>query len=201
MIKSEWLIECLPFHVSFIIYWRVCGSRFMSPSNSANLFQYVYFDSPKDQLIKLPYVFEISGVPCSFFREFHMICDLHFMSHEICAKWTEINISDMPFYANEYSETNVMGQRWHFSSRHLSCNIIRMLSWVLILKLEICSVEVIIFFNWYLATPRPTLGHYQGGSPFHSMLVTAFLQFRPEGYWEPRNEVGSLSLAMFLNVK
>ena len=27
------------------------------------------------------------------------------------------------------------------------------------------------------------------------MLITAFVNIRPEGYWEPRNEVGILSLA------
>ena len=30
------------------------------------------------------------------------------------------------------------------------------------------------------------------------MLITAFLQFRPEGHREPRNEVGFLSLAEHL---
>ena len=28
----------------------------------------------------------------------------------------------------------------------------------------------------------------------NSMLITGFVQFRPEGHWEPRNKVGSLSL-------
>ena len=53
-----------------------------------------------------------------------------------------------------------------------------------------------IFFNCYLAAPRPTLGHYRGDSLTHPMLITAFfLHFRPEGHREPRNEVGYLSLA------
>ena len=34
-----------------------------------------------------------------------------------------------------------------------------------------------IFFNCYLAAPRPTLGHYQGDSLNHSMLITAFCIF------------------------
>ena len=51
------------------------------------------------------------------------------------------------------------------------------------------------FFNCYLATPRPTLGYYRGGSLIHPMLVTAFLQFRPNGHRKPRNEVVSLSTA------
>ena len=32
----------------------------------------------------------------------------------------------------------------------------------------------------------------------HTMLITAFLRFRPEGHREPRNEVGSLSLTEHL---
>ena len=52
-----------------------------------------------------------------------------------------------------------------------------------------------IFFNFYLAVPRPTLGHYREDSLTHPMLITAFLHFRPEGHLEPRSEVGSLSPA------
>ena len=33
------------------------------------------------------------------------------------------------------------------------------------------------FLNCYLATPRPTLGHYQGDSLTHPMLITAFCIF------------------------
>ena len=51
------------------------------------------------------------------------------------------------------------------------------------------------FFNCYLAAPRPTSGHYRGDSLTHPMLITAFLHIRPEGHWEPRSEVGSLSPA------
>ena len=50
-------------------------------------------------------------------------------------------------------------------------------------------------FYCYLAAPRPTLGHYQGGSLSHPMLITCVLHIRPEGHQEPRNEVGSLTLA------
>ena len=52
-----------------------------------------------------------------------------------------------------------------------------------------------IFFNCYLAAPRPTSGHYRGDSLTHPMLVTAFLHIRPDGHREPRSEVGSLSPA------
>ena len=53
----------------------------------------------------------------------------------------------------------------------------------------------IFYFNWYLAAPRPTLGHYRRDSLTRPMLITAFLHFQPEGQWEPRDEVGSLSPA------
>ena len=63
-----------------------------------------------------------------------------------------------------------------------------------------------------MTAPRPTLGHYRGDSPTHSMLITCVLHIRPEGHrelmlitcvlrirpegqQEPRNEVGSLSPA------
>ena len=53
----------------------------------------------------------------------------------------------------------------------------------------------ILFSNCYLAAPRPTLGHYQGGSFTHPMLMTCILHIRTEGHREPRSEVGSLSPA------
>ena len=34
-----------------------------------------------------------------------------------------------------------------------------------------------IFFNCYLAAPRPTLGHYRGDSLTHPMLITAYYIF------------------------
>ena len=49
------------------------------------------------------------------------------------------------------------------------------------------------YFNCYLASPRPTLGHYQGGSLTHLMLITCVLHIGPEDHEEPRNEVGSLN--------
>ena len=52
-----------------------------------------------------------------------------------------------------------------------------------------------IFFNCYLAGPRPTLSHSQGDSLTNPMLITAFYLLRPEGHWEPCSEVGSLSPA------
>ena len=58
--------------------------------------------------------------------------------------------------------------------------------------------KIIIFFNCYLAAPRPTLGRCQGDSLTNPMLIIAFYLFRPEGHREPRNEVGSLSPAEHL---
>ena len=49
------------------------------------------------------------------------------------------------------------------------------------------------FFNYNLAAQRPTLGHYQGGSLSHLMLIACVLHIQPEGHWDPCNEVGSLS--------
>ena len=57
-------------------------------------------------------------------------------------------------------------------------------------------MTVIFLFNFYLAAQRPTLGHYRVDSLTHPTLIIAFyLVRRPESHREPRNEVGSLSLA------
>ena len=56
-------------------------------------------------------------------------------------------------------------------------------------------VYIYIFLNCYLAVRRPTLGHSQGGSLTNPMLITAFVQVRTKGHWEPHNEVGSLTPA------
>ena len=60
------------------------------------------------------------------------------------------------------------------------------------------EVPLFFFFNCYLAVPRPTLGHSQGDSLTNLMLITTFVQVRPEGHREPRNKVGALSLAEHL---
>ena len=54
------------------------------------------------------------------------------------------------------------------------------------------------FFFCYLAVPRQIFGHSQGGSCTNPMLITVFYLCRPEGHWEPCNEVGSLSPAKHL---
>ena len=54
----------------------------------------------------------------------------------------------------------------------------------------------VFFFNCYLVAPRPTLGHSQRDSLTNPMLITAFYLCRPEGHWEPRNEVGFLSYSI-----
>ena len=54
----------------------------------------------------------------------------------------------------------------------------------------------IFFFTSYLAAPRPTLGHYRGGSLTKLMLITPLAyQFRPESHRYPRRENGSQSPA------
>ena len=60
-----------------------------------------------------------------------------------------------------------------------------------------------IFLNCYLAAPRPTLSNYQGGSLTHHIVCTTRcislrFHFQPEGHWEPRKGVGSLSPAEHL---
>ena len=40
--------------------------------------------------------------------------------------------------------------------------------------------QFFFFFNCYLAAPWPTLGHYQGDSLTHLMLITAFYIFDPK---------------------
>ena len=57
-------------------------------------------------------------------------------------------------------------------------------------KCKICSY----FFISHLAFVRLNLGHWKGGSLTHPMLITTLFEVRPEGDWEPRNEVGSQSL-------
>ena len=50
-------------------------------------------------------------------------------------------------------------------------------------------ITLFVFFNCYLAAPRPTSGHYRGDSLTHPMLITAFLHIRPEGHREPCSKV------------
>ena len=53
----------------------------------------------------------------------------------------------------------------------------------------------VCFFYYYLAAPRPTLGHYRENSLTHPMSMTCVLHIRPDGRREPRSKVGSLSPA------
>ena len=45
------------------------------------------------------------------------------------------------------------------------------------------------------AVQWPTLGHSLRDNLINPLVITAFVQFRPEGHWDPRNEFGSLSSA------
>ena len=56
----------------------------------------------------------------------------------------------------------------------------------------LCDFKDLIF-NCYLAAPQPTLGHYQGYSLNHLILITVLFTFRTKGYCEPHNKVGYLS--------
>ena len=40
--------------------------------------------------------------------------------------------------------------------------------------------NLIFLLTRYLASPRPTVGHYQGGSLTNPMLITSYLQFDPK---------------------
>ena len=50
------------------------------------------------------------------------------------------------------------------------------------------------FFISHLVALRATMGHWQGGSHTHPILITKLFQVWPEGHRKPRNEVGSQSL-------
>ena len=67
--------------------------------------------------------------------------------------------------------------------------------WFCRLHNTITNDLIYLFFNYYLAAPRPTLGHYLGGSLTYPMLIPCVLHIRPGGHLEPRTEVVSLSLA------
>ena len=47
-------------------------------------------------------------------------------------------------------------------------------------NLSIQRYLINFFFNYYLAAPRPTSGHYRGDSLTHPMLITAFYIFDPK---------------------
>ena len=46
----------------------------------------------------------------------------------------------------------------------------------------------------HFATLRPSLGHWQGGSLIHSLLIKTLFQVRPEVHREPCKNVGSHSM-------
>ena len=49
------------------------------------------------------------------------------------------------------------------------------------------------FFISCFATPKPTWGHWRGGSLTHPILNTKYFLISPEGHQELHNEVGSQS--------
>ena len=66
--------------------------------------------------------------------------------------------------------------------------------WISVFICLFFYLSFLYFFYCYLAAPRPTLGHFRRESLTNLMLITVFVQFRPEGHREPSNEVGSLNL-------
>ena len=56
-------------------------------------------------------------------------------------------------------------------------------------------LQYLLFFNCYLAAPRPTLSHYRGDSLTHPMLITAFYIFEPKVTGSLATRFGSLSPA------
>ena len=77
-------------------------------------------------------------------------------------------------------------------------NLLFNFAWNIIVMLGMVLFVTWAFCKFYLAAPRPTLGHYHRDSLTHSMFITAFIQILPGGYREPRNENGSLSPAEHL---
>ena len=67
--------------------------------------------------------------------------------------------------------------------------------WISMFPRKFWKTSWIFFsFNFPLAAPRPTLGHYYWGSSLtHPMSITAFLKFTSEGHLEPCSEVVSQS--------
>ena len=88
--------------------------------------------------------------------------------------------------------------KWHIELPHLkiSVNIPKFLGYIY-KKMVLFYKNILIYnlliklnsknqsfkkkiFNCYLAAPWPTLGHYQGGSLIHPMLITVFYIFDPK---------------------
>ena len=57
-----------------------------------------------------------------------------------------------------------------------------------------CYIDIVyvIFFNCYLAVPRPILGYYRADNLTQPMLITTFFHCRLDGRREPRSGVESL---------
>ena len=65
-------------------------------------------------------------------------------------------------------------------------------------KNNMLLVDIHSFLSVSLATPRLTLSRYCEDSLINFLLITTFINCRPEGYWENCNIVGSLNLAACL---
>ena len=71
----------------------------------------------------------------------------------------------------------------------------KMIFWGEVFSKSLCFL---CFLSTSWLPPLLPLGHCQEGSLTNPMLITAFYLFRPEGYRERRNKVGSLSLVKHL---
>ena len=88
-----------------------------------------------------------------------------------------------------------------WSREYIGLKILALLQWIFVSlsKVAIKQRNKIynlfkLFFISHLAALRPTLGHKQGGSLTHLMLITTLFQVQPVCQKEPRNKVGSQSL-------
>ena len=93
----------------------------------------------------------------------------------------------------ETFECSVFLQVLHHSS--VSCKITPLYFFRSIIIQFVQKKSIEVFFNCYLAAPRPTLGHSQGGNLTNSMLITACYLYQPKVYRESRSKVGSLTPA------
>ena len=98
-------------------------------------------------------------------------------------------------------------ERWHTLTKsyhhdHLTIQILwfcfRKVTNRELQKNNMLLVDIHSFLSISLATPRLTLSRYCEDSLINFLLITTFINCRPEGYWENCNIVGSLNLAACL---
>ena len=60
-------------------------------------------------------------------------------------------------------------------------------------RISLVTISKSFFYYLLFSSRTANFGPLWMGQP-HTMFTTAFYLFRPEGHWEPRNEVGSQNL-------